>query len=365
MKKRRSLSPFSLSFLDIMFCGFGAVVLLVLILNTDSHKQRSHSFPDLRAEVMLLEQQILQAEKERVEARNTLSDTEKEQVITRGMSERVIRESDLKSQELATFQEETLATRTHINQLETDLRNLDSENRRLGARIAADQNKGSKTRQFTGEGDRQYLTGLKMGGKRVLILLDASASMLHESVVNVIRLRNMDDQSKRRSRKWQRAQATAEWLVANLDSSSQYQVYLFNTTAKAVISESDGSWLAASDIKTLDRAMQNLKLETPKGGTSLSKAFAAASRLKPQPDNILLITDGLPTQGSVKPSGTTVSATQRLRHFKSAVDGALPKGIPVNTILFPMEGDAYAAVAYWQLAVDTKGSFFTPSRDWP
>ena len=30
--KRRLVSPFSLSFLDIMFCGFGAVVLLVLVL---------------------------------------------------------------------------------------------------------------------------------------------------------------------------------------------------------------------------------------------------------------------------------------------------------------------------------------------
>jgi len=33
---RRKVSPFSLSFLDIMFCGFGAVVLLVLVLNHDT-----------------------------------------------------------------------------------------------------------------------------------------------------------------------------------------------------------------------------------------------------------------------------------------------------------------------------------------
>jgi len=44
---------------------------------------------------------------------------------------------------------------------------------------------------------------------------------------------------------------------------------------------------------------------------------------------------------------------------------SLPSGIPVNTILLPMEGDAYAAAAYWKLGVDTGGSFLTPARDWP
>ena len=46
--KRRPVSPFSLSFLDIMFCGFGAVVLLVLILNTDTVRARNAVFADLR-----------------------------------------------------------------------------------------------------------------------------------------------------------------------------------------------------------------------------------------------------------------------------------------------------------------------------
>ena len=49
--QRRPVSPFSLSFLDIMFCGFGAVVLLVLILNTDTVKARNQTFADLRGEV--------------------------------------------------------------------------------------------------------------------------------------------------------------------------------------------------------------------------------------------------------------------------------------------------------------------------
>ena len=56
--KRRPVSPFSLSFLDIMFCGFGAVVLLVLILNTDTVRARNETFADLSAEVIRLEQEV-------------------------------------------------------------------------------------------------------------------------------------------------------------------------------------------------------------------------------------------------------------------------------------------------------------------
>ena len=79
---------------------------------------------------------------------------------------------------------------------------------------------------------------------------------------------------------------------------------------------------------------------------------------------INLVTDGLPTQGSSPPSATTVSAEERLRHFERAAR-SVPSGVPVNTILLPMEGDAWAAAAYWKLAVQTRGSFMTPARDWP
>jgi hypothetical protein len=43
----------------------------------------------------------------------------------------------------------------------------------------------------------------------------------------------------------------------------------------------------------------------------------------------------------------------------------LPKSIPVNIILMPMEGDPFAASEFWKLAMETQGSFLAPSRDWP
>ena len=360
--KRRPVSPFSLSFLDIMFCGFGAVVLLVLILNADTVKARNETFADLSSEVIRLEQEVLVGQDDLVLARNSMKEATQEQVTAAGEAERITETIKLLERQIALMENETLASREHINELSSDLKTLDTEQKRQSEQAVA--HAGDKVRSFKGEGDRQYLTGLKVGGKRVLILVDVSASMLDETIINVVRRRNMDDSKKRNAPKWRRTLKTADWLVSNLPSTARFQMYAFNTRAKPVIKGSDGKWLLASNRKDTDAAVKALQQRVPANGTSLYQALAVAKKLSPKPDNILLVTDGLPTQGSSKPGSTTVSAAERLQHFETAVR-TLSTGIPVNTILLPMEGDAYAAAAYWKLAIDTRGSFITPARDWP
>jgi len=361
---RRKITPFSLSFLDIMFCGFGAVVLLVLVLNHETVESRNQVFTDLRAEAVRLEKQVLVGEQDLVEARNSLKATESEIVLMQGQSERVIETIDELQVEIARMSRETLASREHVNQLSTDLKSLDKVQKRLGAAVDADRDAGEKVREFKGEGDRQYLTGLKMGGRNILILVDASASMLDETIVNIIRRRNLDTASRINAPKWQRTLKTTEWLVSNLPANTGFQLYIFNTMARATMPGTDGQWLQTSTRKEVDGAVSALYQLAPEGGTSLYQAFAAAKELSPLPDNIILVTDGLPTQGRSKPSSTTVSADKRLDHFKQAAK-LLDGKIPVNTILLPMEGDAWAAAAFWSLAINSEGSFMTPSRDWP
>ena len=361
---RRKVSPFSLSFLDIMFCGFGAVVLLVLVLNHDTVKNRNAVFTDLRAEAVRLEKLVLVGERDLVEARNSLQATQQDLVMTQGESDRVIRTTREIELEIARMSRETLARLEHINRLAADLKTLDQEHNRLGAEAEADRDAGEKVREFKGEGDRQYLTGLKLGGRRTLILVDASASMLDETIINVIRRRNLDAASRISAPKWQRTLKTADWLVSNLPANAEFQLYVFNTRARAVLTGSDGAWLSTSSRDDVDGAVAALHQLAPEKGTSLHHAFAVAASLSPRPDNILLVTDGLPTQGRSKPRSTTVTSDQRLDHFQKAAR-SLGTSIPVNTILMPMEGDAWAAAAFWQLAINTRGSFMTPSRAWP
>jgi hypothetical protein len=359
--QRRSVSPFSLSFLDIMFCGFGAVVLLVLILNTDTVATRRQTFADLRAEALQLQEQVLGGRKDLVTARNSLQQTRDQLVVTRGDTQQVIRTLRELETGLADMNAATLARREHIEALKVDVKQLDEDRQRQGTETAGAE--GEQVHRISGAGDRQYLTGLKVGGKRILILLDASASMLAETIVNVVRRRNQGEAQRSDAPKWRRALATAEWLVSQLPVDARFQLYVFDTGARPVAG-SAGQWMSASQPEDIRSVIGGLDEVAPQGGTRLYEAFAVTHKFKPQPDNILLITDGLPTQGRSGPRGTTVTAEQRLGHFREAVK-KLPSGIPVNTILLPMEGDAWAAAAFWRLALDTDGSFITPARDWP
>ncbi|MGF1957758.1 hypothetical protein ACQUFE_18000, partial [Enterococcus casseliflavus] len=84
-------------------------------------------------------------------------------------------------------------------------------------------------------------------------------------------------------------------------------------------------------------------------------AFAAAKALSPQPDQIILITDGLPTQGKTAGLRKYVNSEARARMFDDAV-GQLPEGVPVDSILLPMQGDLQAAHRFWNLARLTNGT---------
>lgn len=360
--KRRHVSAFSLSFLDIMFCGFGAVVLLVLILDTDTVRARNQTFADLRAEAVRLQEEVLNGERDLVSARNSLQATDEALVLTRGDTDAVLRTMRELQVEIATMKAQTRASREHVAALSVDLRQLDEQKQRLGAR--PEPGAGTRVHRISGVGDRQYLTGLKVGGKRILILVDASASMLDETIINVVRRRNMNETRRRAAPKWQRAVAISEWLVSQLPVGAQFQLYVFDTGARPTAAAATGAWLSTNDPGALQAALEPLRNIAPQGGTSLYAAFAAAGQLSPKPDNILLITDGLPTRGRDKPRSMTVTAEQRLAHFEQAVK-SLPKGVPVNTLLLPMEGDAWAAAAYWRLALQTQGSFVAPARDWP
>ena len=164
------------------------------------------------------------------------------------------------------------------------------------------------------------------------------------------------------SPKWQRAIRTIEWLIANIPLDSQFQIAKFNHETEFVIG--NGSWLDASNGDLILEAVDKLSKIPPEHGTNLYKLFAMIGTMRPMPDNVLLIIDSLPTQGQRESTRPTISGRQRLSLFNQAV-AVLPANIPVNVILFPMEGDPFAAGSYWNLAQTTSGTFIVPSVDWP
>lgn len=361
-RKRRAFNIFSLSFLDIMACGFGAVVLFLMIVNHDARQRSEVVNEDLRSEVELLQEEVLLEEQDLVQIRSQVEKSEKDLLEALEARQRLALSLDEKREALSDAEAERISRRERIDALKASLKESETESKRL--QESREPREGTSIREFTGEGDRQYVTGVRTGGKRTLVLVDGSASMLDETIVNIIRRRNMSEAEQRNSPKWRRAVATVEWIMSQIDPEGQYQLYTFDSTATPLLDGSDGQWLEASNGTQVGRVFDELNQHIPAGGTSLVNAFTAIESFESKPDNLFLIIDSLPTQGESKPRGSAVSPQRRLRYFSEAAD-ALPSGIPVNVILFPMEGDPRASSAYWQLAQWTAGSFLTPSRDWP
>jgi len=363
-RRRRPFEVFSMAFLDCMSCGFGAVILFFMIINAQVKETTEQDPTKLMAETHRLEVEILDGRKNLVLAKNTMEQLESERTTAEGQIAQIIALIEELRAELARYDKDTLAKIERVEQLQTDIKSLEEEVKRLLALETESSHEGSRLREFKGEGDRQYLTGLKLGGQRTLILVDRSASMLDDTIVNIIRRRNMGVEDKLRAVKWRQVVSSVDWLTAQFQPGTQFQMYMFNNTVEPVIEGSDGVWLQADDATQLDEAIRVLRRTVPENGTNMRAAFEVASRLSPRPDNIILLADGLPTMEQETTNDRTVSGAQRMRMYERAIR-ELPGTVPVNVFLYPLEGDYDAAYLYWVLAHNSGGSFISVSRDWP
>jgi hypothetical protein len=318
-----------------------------------------------RAEVSKLEEQVLEGYQRLVQLRNAMVQTDKDMVRTEGLGTRVLSETEMLKVELADADKTTLSRREAIERLKADLKSLEEGTRRLEGASKDASATGTRVRGFVGNGDRQYLTGLRVGGQHILLLVDVSASMLDETVVNVLRMRNMSEGKKLMSQKWQRTLSTVDWLAAQMPLESQFQIYAFNTKTWALAEGTDGKWLKANDPNAMSDALEKLRKTVPADGTSIENAITALNALNPKPDNVIMVTDGLPTQGAGAPLiRKTIDGDARLKLFERAF-AKYPRTVPFNVILMPMEGDPMAPSAFWVAARETGGSFMSPSKDWP
>jgi len=362
---RKRFSTFNLSFLDVMSCGFGAVVLFYMIINAQVAVRADKQNVELMGETNQLEEEVLDGRKNLVRLKTTKDERLQRMSDLQINAQRFQAEIDDLKAKLSEMDQSSLASRQSVEQLTSDIERLEKAKQRLLAESAKGDREGAQVRSYTGDGNRQYLTGMKMGGKRILILVDASASMLGRTYVNAILYRNMPDSMKLRTPKWRSAVDAVDWLSARVPPGADFQLMAFNTKAWTVVDGSQNKWQPVDDGKQLTAAVNKLRTTIPQSGTSLYNVFTAVAALDPKPDNIYLITDGLPTQGKNAPKAEKLVRPQdRLKFFNQAM-GQLPGGVPVNVLLYPMDGDPEAAGYLWRLAIDTKGSFMTPSEDWP
>lgn len=344
-KRRPGSTAFNISFLDIMSCGLGAVVLLFLIIKHSEVTASSN-------EANLLVQDVAQRQVQLETMETQLRDVE----------------SSVKTQEQANS-----GLKTRLAKLSGQVANLRAANENLSSRIAknraaqqatqarVDRQAAADAVKIKGQGERQYLTGLEVKGRRIVLMLDRSASMVDERLVDILRRRATGGRIVSGAPKWQRSLRTMQWLTNRLPDSSKVQIVSFSDTATV----HGKGWIDVSDTAALTIALDGALKSAPARGTNLTKAFAAVGRMSPAPDSVYVVTDGLPTLGAKASTANTITGRKRLTLFTEAV-GQLPSPAPsVSTILLPLEGDPVAAYAFWHLAYDTGGKLLSPAKDWP
>ena len=89
-RRKRNAEVFSMSFLDVICCGFGAVVLFYTVISAQSGVERLRQVEDLTGEVNKLEEQVLTGTKNLVVLRNTLEKTDSETVSASRRTTRII-----------------------------------------------------------------------------------------------------------------------------------------------------------------------------------------------------------------------------------------------------------------------------------
>ena len=132
---RRQFSVFSLSFLDVMACGLGAIVLFYMIITAQVATRAAEVSVDLQAETNKLEEQVLDGRKNLIRARNVLESKQQEQVATEGAARRLQEMLKQLLEELATFENDSAASIESIEKLRSDIERLEKAKRQLAAQI--------------------------------------------------------------------------------------------------------------------------------------------------------------------------------------------------------------------------------------
>ena len=137
MRKRRRNVGFSLAFLDVMSCGFGAVVLIFLIINHESQQTQEVRNKDLLAEMRLLDYQVLSGEEdlfELVESQQTLRAKLEQSATSLSALETQLKE---RLERMSELERSTLAQQEDVAALQSDLDSRKEEVERLKALKAA------------------------------------------------------------------------------------------------------------------------------------------------------------------------------------------------------------------------------------
>lgn len=353
MTPRRKSEGFNLAFIDIMSCGLGAVVLVFMLVK--------HNVNDSSIEIENLKNDIAALEISKQEAMQSLNDAQ--QSVAAEMAKKQDRQTQLENIKaiLARQQASVEQTATQVEELKSSIKGIKVEKKAdlVEAPVVYEEN---------------YLLGLKVEGNRIAILMDASASMTDEKLIDIIKTKSGPAADKKQAPKWLRTKNVVQWLLARAPANSEVMVVAFNEQATTL---GQPGWQQASDSNVIPAIINDMNKLVPEGATNLQLGLQAIN--DKSPSNVYIVTDGLPTKGqsrykSLNPfascgslTGTaqTISGECRVKLFRQTVNDSNVPGAVINTVLLPIEGDPDAINEYWNWTAATGGLLISPASNWP
>ncbi len=344
-----------MAFLDVMACGLGATILLFLIV-------KRHV--ELMAQPVVTEHVAVAVKDNTVEALRQEAAMLTMRIVK---ARREIRERQV-------LKTQSTANRVRLAELERDIAQATARNEALRSEVESiEPAKAQDVVEDLQNDEEAYLLGLKVEGRRIAILLDRSASMTDERLIDIISRKIRPDAEKRNGPKWQRALRTVRWLLHRLPEESRVAVVTFNDQARAL---HGGRWAEGRDATTLKTLFGELDDLIPTGPTNLEAGLRAIGTLSPAVTDLYVVTDGLPTQNLASTGllsrgcgGATtgkVSGACRKELFYASLRRSAPAaGKKVHVILLPLEGDPEAASAYWIWTAQAGGLLLAPAEGWP
>ncbi len=352
MRRRKRSDGFNLAFLDIMSCGLCAVILVFILV-----KQNLEQAP---TEVGKLQEDIASLEQAQSKAAKTLSAVRSELAREDSSLQQSSQERDAQQSALANQQASVQQARKALDELKSSIVEINVPERQDFV----------ETEQVNEE---NYLLGLKVSGPKIAILVDMSASMTNEKLIDIIQTKSRSQQAKQTASKWIRTKNVVKWLLARLPANSEVVVVAFSEAAQTL----GNSGMQTASPANVNRILQDLNSLIPEGGTNLQKGLKAINQFAPT--NLYVITDGLPTKGdsqyrslnpfakcnSLTGNAQTISGECRKRLFQQTVRESNRQGTQVDVILLPLEGDPDAVNQYWLWAAATGGLMISPASNWP
>jgi hypothetical protein len=177
--------------------------------------------------------------------------------------------------------------------------------------------------------------GIKSKGKRIVYILDRSGSMCYGRVLWNSERQTRLIGAKSNMQILRLELAKALHALAKSDPDSQFCILFYDD--RITMMEKEVKWYTAKT--DVERAIKWVNTITPRGETKPLAAFDLAFHLKPMPDLIYFMTDG------VIPDDTHEKIDQLNPYKKQFVNGKKVKAVTIHTIQFVVP--EYDRVSLW------------------